>query len=58
MTELQLIDFVSVMVLNKRIDPDDYKSEIIFSNKNILKFLETHQEFMKTDEVVKIFILS
>jgi hypothetical protein len=58
MTTLQLIDFVSVMVLNKRIDPDDYKSEIIFSHKTILKFLETHEEFVKTDEVVKIFILS
>jgi hypothetical protein len=58
MTELQLIDFVSVMVLNKRIDPDNYKSDIIFSHKTILKFVETHQEFVRTDEVVKIFILS
>lgn len=58
MTTLKLIDFVSVMVLNKRIDPDDYKSQIIFSHKNILNFLETHKEFVRTDEVVKIFILS
>ena len=58
MTPVQLIDFLSVMVLNKRSDPDDFKSDIIFSHKKILQFLETHEEFVKAEEVVKIFILS
>jgi len=58
MTPVQLIDFLSVMVLNKRTDPDDFKSGIMFSHKKILNFLETHEEFVQADEVVKILILS
>ena len=36
MTPLKLIDFVSVMVLNKRKDKDDFSSKVIFRHKNIL----------------------
>jgi len=49
MTTLKLIDFISVMVQNKRQDQDDYKSKIIFGHKTILKFLKTHHKFVEHD---------
>ena len=58
MTNLELIDFVSVMVLHKREDTEDFKSDVLFSHKKILSFLEIHQQFVNDSEVVKIFILS
>ena len=57
-TPARLLDFVSVLVQNKREDKFSLDSEIIFSNNYIVKFLNTHNKFVVYDEVVKIFILS
>jgi len=57
-TPVQLLDFISVMIENKRDDNLDLNSEIIFSHNYILKFLEYHKLYVKEDQVVKILILA
>ena len=57
-TTIKLIDFISVLVLNKREDTHTIDSKIIFSHNYILKFLEYHTKFVNSDEVIKIFILA
>ena len=42
-TPVKLIDFVSVLVMNKREDNDRFNSSIVFNHNYILKFLETHK---------------
>jgi hypothetical protein len=39
MTPVRLIDFISVMVLNKREDNNDMDSKMLFQHQNILDFL-------------------
>ena len=54
---VELLDFVSVLITNKRIDCDELSSPIQFSNKYVLRFLETHKHYAKADQVLKILIL-
>ena len=46
---MQLIDFISVLVDNKRDDKYDSKSDIIFSNNFIFEFIDKNREFAKND---------
>ena len=57
-TTIKLIDFISVLVENKREDTSKMDSKIIFGHNFILKFLEHHKKFVNDDEVIKIFILA
>ena len=57
MTTLKLIDFIQVLVDNKRVDLSDNNSPVLFSHSYILKFLKFHAQFIKEDEVLKILIL-
>ena len=56
-TPVQLVDFISVLVMNKREDQFG-TGEVIFPNNHIVKFMETHKEFLAPNQAVKIFILS
>mmetsp|Transcript_12333 Transcript_12333/g.19143 ORF Transcript_12333/g.19143 Transcript_12333/m.19143 type:complete len:85 (-) Transcript_12333:2493-2747(-) len=58
MCPLKLADFVSVLVNNKRKDIYDLNSELIFYHNQILKFLKTHQKFVKPHEILMIFIMA
>lgn len=58
MTVVRLIDFVTVMVQNKRQDKFDINSPVMFSNEFILDFLEYHKKFVVYEQVIKIFILN
>ena len=55
---MQLLDFLSVMIENKRANNFDLDSEIQFSHNYVLEFLEHHKEFVKNDQVAKILILA
>ena len=55
-TPVQLLDFLSVMISNKREDNFDVKSNVLFSHHKILNFLKEHERFVKEDQVVKILI--
>ena len=57
MTIVRMTDFISVLLMNKRIDKYDYNSEVNFSHNYILKFLQTHSRFINNDEVAKILIM-
>lgn len=57
-TIVQLVDFISVLVLNKREDEFDSLDDIIFPHEHIIKFLETHAEFMQPEQAIKVFIMS
>lgn len=57
-TTVQLVDFISVLVLNKRADEFNSQDEIIFPHEHIVKFLETHEEFMMPSQAIKVFIMS
>jgi hypothetical protein len=48
-TPVKLLDFVSVMIENKRVDKFDRNSEVIFDNRFVLKFLKYHKEFVERD---------
>lgn len=54
-TPVKLVDFLSVILNNKR---DNETQEILFSNRYIIRFLETHKEVMFPNRAVKMFILS
>lgn len=56
-TIVQLVDFISVLVNNKR-DDESGNNEIIFPNSYIIKFMETHKEILFPNQAIKIFILS
>ena len=56
-TPVQLVDFLSVLVSNKR-DQTTPEKEIIFPNSYIIKFMETHKEILFPNQAVKMFILS
>ena len=56
-TPITMTDFVSILIENKRKSEFDFSSKLLFNHNYILKFLELHREFVKEDEVVKIFIL-
>jgi hypothetical protein len=58
MTPVRLIDFISVMVLNKREDNNDMDSKIIFNHQTILDFLKFHERFTEPEEIMKVLILS
>jgi hypothetical protein len=57
MTIIKLIDFVSVLVANKREDEHDMDSTINFSHNYILDFLKTHQQWVNPAEIIRIFIM-
>ena len=57
MTIVRMTDFISVLLMNKRIDKYDISSDINFSHNYILKFLQTHARFTNNDEVAKILIM-
>ena len=46
MSILRLIDFLSVMLSNKREDITDFNSKITFNHKAILNFLKIHDAFV------------
>ena len=46
MSTLRLIDFLSVMLSNKREDITDFNSKITFNHKAILNFLKIHDSFV------------
>mmetsp|Transcript_17619 Transcript_17619/g.27262 ORF Transcript_17619/g.27262 Transcript_17619/m.27262 type:complete len:99 (+) Transcript_17619:759-1055(+) len=54
---VQLIDFISVLVNNKRNDQFSY-GEIIFPHSHIVKFLDIHSKFLKAPQAIKVFIMS
>jgi hypothetical protein len=56
-TAVSLTDFLSVMVDNKRAVKYSIDRNIQFSHNRILKFLSDFKDFVKEDEVMKIFIL-
>ena len=56
MTIVRLSDFVSVLILNKRLDNDDLDSPILFDNLFILKFLKEYNEYVNPTEVVLMMI--
>ena len=58
MTPVRLIDFISVMVLNKREDNNDMDSKILFNHQTILDFLKFHERFTEPEEIMKVLILS
>lgn len=58
MTPVRLIDFMSVMVLNKREDNNDMESEVLFPHQTILDFLKFHERFTEPEEIMKVLILS
>lgn len=53
-----MTDFLSVLVMNKREDIFNDKSPVQFSHNYILQFLEEHKQFVKEEEVIKIFIMA
>ena len=57
MTIVRMTDFISVLLMNKRVDQHDISSPIVFSHNYILKFLDTHSRFINNEEVTKILIL-
>ena len=56
-TVVQLIDFISVLVNNKRKDQFSY-GEVIFPHSHIVKFLVTHKEYLVPTQAIKVFIMS
>lgn len=58
MTPVRLIDFMSVMVLNKREDNNDMDSKLLFPHQSILDFLKFHEKFTEPEEIMKVLILS
>lgn len=58
---MQLVDFISVLVTNKRTKTNpnsDHEGEIIFPHSHIVQFLETHKTFMVPTQAIKVFIMS
>lgn len=53
-----MLDFVSVMIDNKREDNHDKDSLVLFSHHAILEFLEMQKSFLIEDQVLRIFILA
>ena len=54
---VELLDFVSVLITNKRVDDDQFDSPIQFNHNYVLRFLERHSKYVKADQVLKILIL-
>lgn len=55
-TDMQLNDFVMIMVNNKR--KKLYSaSEIIFPHSKVVSFIERHKEFLKPAQVIKVLIM-
>lgn len=52
-----LVDFISVLVMNKRADLHSY-GEVIFPHNHITEFLDTHSKFLQPAQAIKVFILS
>lgn len=55
-TDMQLNDFVMILVNNKRKKPYA-ASEIIFPHNSVVKFIERHNEFLKASQVIKVLIM-
>lgn len=58
MTPIKMTDFISVLLNNKREDLYKMESEILFSHNYILKFIETHYQFVNHEEVTKLMIMA
>lgn len=56
-TVVQLIDFISVLVNNKREDAFTF-GEVLFPHSHIVQFLETHRKFFVATQAIKVFIMS
>jgi hypothetical protein len=54
---VQLIDFISVLVNNKRNDQFSF-GQVIFPHSHIVQFLETHKKFLVPTQAIKVFIMS
>lgn len=57
-TPVYLVDFLSVMVSNKREDQFDDDSEMLFNHNHIVKFLDTHSDYLNHQEIIKVFIMN
>lgn len=55
-TDMQLNDFVMILVANKR-KKLYAASEIIFPHSSVIAFMERHHEFLKPSQVVKVLII-
>lgn len=56
LTNIRLIDFLSVLIMNKRHVLHDIESPILFNHSEILQFIEKFQKFANPEEIVKVFI--
>lgn len=56
-TQLSLVDFISVMVMNKRASQDS-EGQVIFTHENIVSFCKRHESFFEVNQAIKVFILS
>lgn len=56
-TTLRLVDFISVMVTNKRPNQDP-EASVLFTHDNIVTFCKRHEGFFEVDQAIKVFILS
>jgi hypothetical protein len=57
-TIVQLVDFISVLVTNKRNDPFNSDGAVIFPHSQIVDFMETHKQFLVATQAIKVFIMS
>jgi len=57
-TIVQLVDFISVLVTNKRNDPFNSDGAVIFPHSHIVDFMETHKQFLVATQAIKVFIMS
>jgi len=57
-TIVQLVDFISVLVSNKRETSFDSEAEVVFPHSHVVQFLETHREFLEAPQAIKVFIMS
>ena len=53
-----MIDFISVLVSNKREVEHDLDSPILFTHKEILEFIDHFSRFVRADEIIKVLILA
>jgi len=58
MCPLKLTDFVSVLLMNKRKDNFNLKSDLLFNHNYILKFLKKHRKLVIPHEILLILIMS
>ena len=56
-TMVTLVDFLSVLVQQKRVDGSE-TNEVIFTHQHVVNFLVTHRRFLAPSQAIKVFILN